>query len=209
MPGYSTDNHGFEVALVKRLADRWMGRVAFSLNNAREHFDNVNGIYDTNGNPTPTLSEPLVNGGVYAPQSSGNGQGNVYINARWQFNANGMYEAPYGIQVAANVFGRQGYPYPLYRPGTTAALGSDSSLNVLVSPTFDYIRYPNVWDTDVRVAREFKFNSISLRGMFDVFNLMNANTVLVRNGNVTSTSFNQIAQNLSPRIARIGVQIGF
>ena len=45
--------------------------------------------------------------------------------------------------------------------------------------------------------------------MFDVFNLFNANTVLLRNGNITATTFNQIAQNLSPRIARIGVQIGF
>ena len=45
--------------------------------------------------------------------------------------------------------------------------------------------------------------------MFDVFNLLNADTALVRNGNVTATTFNQIAQNLSPRIARVGVQIGF
>ena len=45
--------------------------------------------------------------------------------------------------------------------------------------------------------------------MFDVFNLFNANTALVRNGNITATTYGQIAQNLSPLIARIGVQIGF
>ena len=209
VPGYSTDNHGLEVALIKRLSGRWMGRVAFSHNNAREHFDNVNGIYDTNGNPTPTLTEPLVNGGAYAPQSSGNAQGSLYMNAKWQFNANGMYEAPFGIQLAANVFGRQGFPEPLFRPGSTAALGGDSTLNVLVSPTLDYVRYPNVWDADVRVARDFKLGVVTVRGMFDVFNLVNANTALVRNGNITATTFNQLTENLSPRIARIGVQIAF
>jgi hypothetical protein len=209
IPGYYTDNHGFDVALTRRMSGRWMGRLSLAFNNAREHFDDPNGIYDTNGNPTPTITEPLVNGGAFSPQSTGNGQGAIYMNARWQFNANGMYQAPYGIQLAGNVFGRQGYPEPLFRPGSTAALGTDSSLNVLVSPTIDYVRYPNVWDTDLRVARDFKLGLVNIRGMFDVFNLLNANTALVRNGNVTSTTFGQLAQNLSPRIARIGVQIGF
>jgi hypothetical protein len=42
-----------------------------------------------------------------------------------------------------------------------------------------------------------------------VFNVFNGNTALVRNNNVLSTSFNALAQNLSPRIARIGVVVGF
>ena len=45
--------------------------------------------------------------------------------------------------------------------------------------------------------------------MLDVFNVFNANTALVRVNNVTSTRFNALAQNLSPRIARVGVVIGF
>jgi hypothetical protein len=209
VPGYYTDNHGLEFAITRRMTGKWMGRLSLAFNNAREHFDDPNGVYDTNGNPTPTITEPLVDGGAYAPQSSGNGQGAIYMNARWQFNANGMYIAPYGIELAANVFGRQGYPEPLFRPGSTAALGSDSSLNVLVSPTIDYVRYGNVWDTDFRVARDFKIGTVRVRGMLDVFNLLNADTALVRNGNITATTYGQIAQNVSPRIARIGVQIGF
>ena len=39
MPGYSTDYHGLELGVVKRLSNRWMGRVGFSFNNAREHFE--------------------------------------------------------------------------------------------------------------------------------------------------------------------------
>jgi hypothetical protein len=41
-----------------------------------------------------------------------------------------------------------------------------------------------------------------------VFNIFNANTAMVRVNNVGSANFNA-AQNLSPRIARIGVVIGF
>ena len=203
--GYKTDYHGLEVSAVKRLSNRWMGRVGLSLNNAREHYA-PEALYDTNGNPTRTITEPLVDGGQFAPQSSGNAAGNVYINARWQFNANGMYQAPFGIDLAANVFGRQGYPFPLFR---TQALGADSGLSVLVTPTIDTFRYDEVWDTDLRVAKTFKMRAVSLRLIGDVFNALNANTVLVRNNNVLSTAFNTIGQNLSPRIFRAGLVVGF
>jgi hypothetical protein len=206
VPGYSTDNHGVEVAFVKRLSNKWMGRVGFALNNARDHFESNAGRYDTNGNPTPTLNEPLVDGGQFAPSSSASsGSGTVYMNARWQFNANGMYQAPLGIEASANVFGRQGYPFPLFRQ---QALGGES-LPVHITPTIDYFRYDSVWDTDVRAARAFKFGTVTLRVVGDVFNLFNANTVLVRNNNVLSTTFNQIAQNLSPRIFRLGLEVKF
>ena len=206
VPGYSTDYQGVEAALVKRLSHRWMGRVAFGYNNAREHFSDPAGRYDTNGNPTPTVNEPLVNGGQFAPSSSASsGSGTVYANAKWQFNANGMYLAPFGIEASANVFGRQGYPFPLFR---TQTLGGES-LSVLVTPAIDTFRYDNVWDGDVRAARTFKIQMISLRVTGDVFNVLNANTVFVRNNNILSTTFNQIAQNMSPRIFRIGVEVRF
>ena len=201
--GYYTDYHGLEFSAVKRLSNRWMGRVALSLNNAREHYA-PEAMYDTNGNPTRTTTEPLVDGGQLAPQPQS--PGNIYINARWQFNANGMYQASHGIELAANVFGRQGYPFPLFR---TQALGADTSLPILVTPQVDTFRYPNVWDTDLRIARAFKFRTVNLRVMGDLFNVFNANTALVRNNNILSTSFNTLAQNLSPRIFRVGVVFGF
>jgi hypothetical protein len=206
VPGYYTDYHGLEVALVKRLSQRWMSRVGFAYNNAREHFSDPAGRYDTNGNPTPTFAEPLVDGGQYAPvTSASSGSGSVFVNARWQFNANGTWVAPKKIELSANVFGRQGYPYPLFRSQT---LGGES-LTVLVTPKIDYFRYDNVWDTDARVARSFNLHGTRLRIMGDVFNLFNANTVLVRNNNILSTTFNQVVQNLSPRIVRFGVEVGF
>ena len=206
VPGYYTDYNGIEVAVLKRLSNHWMGRVGFAYNNAREHFSDPAGRYDTNGNPTPTFAEPLIDGGQYAPvTSASSGSGSVFVNAKWQFNANGMYVAPKDIELSANVFGRQGYPYPLFRSQT---LGGES-LTVLVTPAIDYFRYDNVWDTDARVARTFNLHGKRLRVMGDVFNLFNANTVLVRNNNILSTTFNQVVQNLSPRIVRFGVEIGF
>jgi len=205
--GFSVDYHGLELNAVKRLSNRWMGRAGVSFNNAREHYQ-PQGLYNSNGNPTRTTTEPLVDGGQFAPLSTGNAAGGVFLNARWQFNANAMYQAAYGIEVAGNVFGRQGYPFPLFRAQT---LGADSGLQVLVTPQIDTFRYDNVWNTDLRVARVFKLRSVSLRLIGDLFNVRNANTVLIRNNNVLANAsvFNQITQNLSPRIFRAGIVVGF
>ena len=206
VPGYSTDYQGLEVGLVKRLSNRWMARVAVSYNDTREHFSSTQGLYDLNGNPTRTLTEPLVDGGQFAPESGGSGSGTIFVNAKWQLNVNGLYQAPYGIEIGANVFGRQGYPYPLFRQ---VSLGSDQNLQVLVTPQIDSLRFPNLWDTDIRAAKELKINTVSLRVIFDLFNVLNANTALVRNDNIASPTFDVLAQNLSPRIARIGLTVGF
>ena len=113
VPGYHTDYRGIEFNLVKRLSNRWMGRLGMSFQSSTENFDDPKGKYNTNGNPTPTAAEPLQDGGQFAPTPSV--AGGIFLNARWQFNANAMYIAPYGIEVAANIFGRQGYPFPIYR----------------------------------------------------------------------------------------------
>jgi hypothetical protein len=208
VPGYFTDYNGVELAMMKRLSNKWMGRVSFAYNNAREHFDGAR--YDNSGNPTRSVTEPLVDGGQFVAATGGGG-GAYYLNAKWQFNANGMYQAPYGIEIAGNVFGRQGYPFPIYRP---QALGSDS-INVLVSPEVDTFRYPNAWDTDLRVARQFTFQSLKVRVMADVFNVFNGNAALLRNNslggtnNVTPPTFNTLSQNVTPRIMRLGLVIGF
>src|SRR5262245_10537613 len=203
-PGYYSDYNGVEVAMMKRLSKKWMSRVSFAYNNAREHFSDPAGVYNNSGNPTRTVTEPLVDGGQFVA-ATGTGGGAYFMNAKWQFNANGMYQAPYGIELAANVFGRQGYPFPLYR---VQSLGADSA-NVLVSPEVDSFRYPNTWDTDLRVAREFAFQTLKVRLIADVFNVFNANTALLRVNNIGATNFNALSQNVTPRIVRLGLVVGF
>jgi hypothetical protein len=83
------------------------------------------------------------------------------------------------------------------------------SLPVLVTPAIDTFRYPDLWDTDLRLAKRLRLGTAHLQLIADVFNLFNANTALVRNNNILSPTLNTLAQNLSPRIFRAGVIIGF
>jgi len=129
----------------------------------------------------------------------------TYLNAKWQFSANGMYQAWKDIELAASIFGRQGYPFPIYR---SATLGADT-LNVLVSPGVDSFRMDNLWTTDLRVAKSFRIQQANLRVVGDLFNAFNANTELVRVNNIGASNFNALSQNLSPRIFRVGVVLGF
>jgi hypothetical protein len=80
---------------------------------------------------------------------------------------------------------------------------------VLVSPAVDSFRLKNLWNTDIRVSKTVKASHFNAQVIADVFNIFNSNTELVRGRNAAAASFDQLAQNLSPRILRLGVRIGF
>ncbi len=203
-PGYVSYYHGVEVSVVKRLANRWMARVGFSVNDAKERYGDT--PVDQVGNPTRVDTSPLVSGGPFTVRSGGSGSGDIFINATWQLSANGLYQFPRGIEVGASLFGRQGYPFPIYQ---SAALGLDGSQRVLVSPELDTVRLANLWDLDLRLSKTVRFDRMDLQLIGDLFNVFNSNTELVRNRNVASPNFQQLAQNLSPRILRFGVRVNF
>ena len=203
-PGFRTTYNGLEVSVVKRMADRWMMRAGFAYNSPTNHYDGmpVGGI----GNPTPRDVDPLVDGGQSAPRSAGSGSGDVFVNGRWQLNLNGVYQLPYEIEVAANVFGRQGNPYPIFRQ---VSLGRDGSQRVLVSPDVDTFRFDDLWNVDLRVSKRLAVHRYSVQLVADLFNVLNGNTVLNRQRNLDSANFDRITSNLSPRILRFGMRVGF
>jgi hypothetical protein len=214
LDGYYTDYNGIEVSATKRMSNRWMARVGFAYNNPREHFDGPEAMRDFRGNPTPTDTEPLQDGGQFVTLSGGSGSGVIHIIAKWQINANGVYVLPYDIEAGVSVFGRQGYPFVPFRQTT---LGADS-LRVLLVPVDTY-RYDNLWNTDLRFAKRFSMGRANLQFIADLFNVMNANTEIVRNRNAAPAAgdtsgrpgpaYRTLSQNLSPRIWRFGVRVGF
>jgi Carboxypeptidase regulatory-like domain/TonB-dependent Receptor Plug Domain len=202
-PGYYSYYNGVEFALTKRLSNRWMARVGASWNSARECYDVA---ADELGNPTPVDTATLAHCGPFTVRSGGSGSGDIFIHANWQVNANALYVLPHGINVAANLFARQGYPYPVYR---TVSLGYEGSRRVLLSPKLDTIRLDDLWDLDLRGSKTLNFGTRSIELIADLFNVFNANTELVRNRNAGSTVFQSLTQNLSPRILRFGVRVAF
>jgi hypothetical protein len=216
--GYSTRYQGLDFTLTKRLSNRWMARVAASFNNATQHYSESNRVGGF-GNPTrndgyiDTLvfgtlvpqSDAVTDGGQMYQMSSGSGQGEVFINGKWMMNFNALYQLPWNMEVAANVYGKQGTPLP---PVVPASLGLDGSHNVLVVSQIDDVRLDDVWNVDVRLAKNIRLSRGHVDLVADLFNVFNNNVALQRN-RVIGGTFNQLNQNLSPRILRFGVRLGF
>ena len=213
-PDYYSSYSGLEFTLNKRLSNRWMTRVALSYNNSVEHLTGPGAVQ----NPTRTdfttssccgagtISGPQVDGGQIAPRSGGSGKGDLFYNARWQLNANGFYQLGGGFDVGANLFARQGYVDPyIFQLGA----GADGSVRAMAVPKIDEVRLPNLFDLDLRLAKSFTFQRVKLQLSGDLFNALNAGTVLQRNRNLGSSVFDSINEIISPRILRVGVKFQF
>jgi hypothetical protein len=211
-PDYHSQFQGVELTMTKRLSNKWMGRIAFSINDWREYLDGPAAVQNptrtdsTTGAVTGALSGPQVNGGQIAPRSGGSGKGDIFYNARWQLNANGFYQLPAGFEVGANLFGRQGYVQPLM---FQVNAGGDGRVRALATSTLDQIRYPNLWDLDLRLAKTITIARAKFLLSADAFNVLNAGTVLAQNRNLAAGAVGTINEIIAPRILRVGVKFQF
>ena len=94
-------------------------------------------------------------------------------------------------------------------PRVKAVLPLDGSAQVLVSPQVDSFRFDDLWNLDLRLAKNLNAGRVNMLLTADLFNATNSNAVLKRQRNVASPVFNTITQNLSPRILRLGLRLSF
>ncbi len=207
-PDFNTTYDGAELTLNKRLSNRWLARGSFAYNVNKQHVG-ANGCAD----PTNVLTTSTTNaqtcrdGDFVSVQSSGSGKGNIFVNSKWQFNVVGMYQLPLGFNLAANLYGRQGYPinYFVRTTGATDKL----TRNVVVNATDDQ-RLKSVYEFDIRaekVANITQNSTVTLS--MDVFNLLNDGTVLQRQNRLLLSSTQNIREIQSPRIFRFGARVAF
>ena len=207
---YYQQYQGFEVSAVKRMSNHWMGRFGFSTNSDTEHWSSAAGQTD----PTPTITNPNVNGGQVIRSSGGSGKSSIYtVLPKYQFIFAGLYQGAWGMNYGTNINNRQGYAMPYnYSPVATGdQLGANKTLLLTQGADVTAYRLGAVTEFDVRIGKEIKFNSRSRVNIdFDIFNLLNNNTVLGRQYNLrTASSANTVQEIQNPRIARIGLRFNF
>jgi hypothetical protein len=218
-PGYTQTFNGIDLTLTKRMSNKWMGRLALTYNHYTQNFGGftpVNGIYNQSGggspktaqaNPTPTVNNSLVNGDLVAAQSNGSGPETWYTTPQWQVYANALVQLPWDFELSGAAFARQGQVEPLY---LSVRAGADGTLNALATPTIDAVRYPNVFDADLRLAKNIHVGGSAVVILTaEAFNIFNGNTTLQAGRAVNSGTFGQIQEILSPRIVRFGARFTF
>ncbi len=204
--GYTQRYQGLEASLTKRMSNNWMARFGFSMNDHREYFDGNNSRTD----PTPTLASPNIDGGEVMRATGGSGKSGIYmVLPKYQFILNGMYQAPFGINLGMNLVARQGYamPYNRSRVATGDPLGNLKTV-LIVDKVTDF-RLPSVTSLDLRVGKEFSWRTTRLNLDLDVFNVTNAATVLGRQYDLRLTSADTVREIMNPRILRIGARFSF
>jgi len=210
--GDEQEYKGATVGFNKRLANRWMLRGNFTYSDWKwskvPAADRVN--------PTAAIAGGEREGDQVL-QGSGTGSGsfgNVYINSKWAYSVNGMYQIapdrPWGFNVAMAANGRQGYPLPYF---TRVTLGSSypggTREYIRATDRPDTFRMDTVNDVDARVEKEFNFSSFGATVGIDCFNLFNESTVLQRRLRLNLANSDYIFETLSPRVFRVGVRLNF
>jgi hypothetical protein len=209
---------GAFINLTKRLSNRWMARGYFQFGEAEW---DVPDSYLQFDDPNPFGCCPAavsgspgndVDGGLAAIVSAGSGaKGDVVLQSSWSWNLNGMYQVapdqPWGFNIAANLFGREGYVLPLMFETT----GSDGNTRLIqLTRDIDDFRADDIFNTDVRIEKEFgAAEDIGLTFSIDVFNVFNENYVLQRERDMATGSAWYLRETLSPRIYRLGARIAW
>jgi hypothetical protein len=203
------DHRGAAITFTKRLANRWMLRGYVNYDSTewdidQEFLDNTNPNRGTGGGDR--------DGDEYLVLSAGSGKGERFLQSSWSANLNGMYQVapdrPWGFNLSASLQAREGYPIPYFDRIRT----DDGILrSVGVLNDFDQFRLDDLMTADVRLEKEFALTSaVNFTFGIDVFNVTNEGTELsrLRNLGIPTTVFS-LNDNVSPRIYRLGVRLGW
>lgn len=209
---------GASISFTKRLSNRWMARGYFSYGDAEwdigSGFTALDDPTDAAGlgfgpSDEGTLDEDS-DGALYAEQSAGSSK-DVWLQSTWTWNLNGLYQVapdkPWGFNLAANLYGREGYPLPYWAQLT----GVDGiTRQAAVTPELDNFRTDDVFTADVRAEKEFRATqNMSVTFSIDAFNLFNKGYVMQRETGINLGNADDLEETLSPRIYRLGFRLSW
>jgi hypothetical protein len=192
VPFLESDYDGVQFDVQKRMSNRWQMLAGLSLQK-HEGFDH-DGTYTNVDFSNPNSAIDRDNGAVFT-------------DLPWVFTLSGSYLLPYDISISGKYTGRAGDP--LIRTAVFSGLtASQASETVRVNQrgedrTEDVTKF-----VDLRVSKRFRLGASSLEGSVDLFNLLNANHVLLQTTAV-GTTWGRPTQILSPRVIRFGLTARF
>ncbi len=201
--------NGLAVNFIKRLSNQWMLRGFVNYGSADYSLsDDYVSKYDPNDEEYGFDNE----GGLYSVESAGSGAfGDAIIQSTWSWNLNGMYQVapdrPWGFNVAANLFGREGTPLPyFYRYRASDRIQRDMQM----TDDVDDFRSEDVFSMDLRLEKEFAASgNMGFTFSIDVFNVFDESYSLQRRRQTNISQYNWLSETLAPRIWRLGVRMNW
>jgi hypothetical protein len=129
-----------------------------------------------------------------------------------QFKAAVNYPLPYGVRVSGTLQNLPGLPvYGIVNiTGAATTLGralTTGSTNVMIKRPYDEF-LDRLNQVDVRFSKSIRLAGLKVEGQFDVYNALNANTILQINPNY-GASWRRPLAVLGARLLKFGAQIDF
>jgi hypothetical protein len=182
--------NSLEISARKRYRDRWLMNASLIFQDTRIFYGPADLAYQ---DPTNVAQQDGAKAGT--------------LNADWSAKLSGMYSFKWGINASGFLNMRQGYPFnrTVQTPTRTGALGQ---VDVMIDD-FGQTRLENFYQVDARLEKGFSFQRSRIYVSADLFNVLNANTVLARRTRQNATNANDAQEILAPRVGRIGVRLTF
>jgi hypothetical protein len=194
---------GLEVTARKRMSDKWMLNGSVTLNRAtynappEGYQDTIAGdIFGVAALPLDPTNREFIEG-----------QQTLINGTRWVAKLSGLYQLPWGVNVAGTLNARQGFPFipNVLSPTRPNGLGA---IRVMVEPYATH-RYDNLLLLDLKAEKRIVIGRTNIMGSIDVFNVTNTNTVLNRVTTQNSATANRVVEITGPRVARVGLRLTF
>jgi hypothetical protein len=197
-PGFDSDFYTIEFAANRRMQGNWMLLTSFGYTWLDQ--------FHADDSPTGAL-DTARNGREYnwQPNMRLFGDNGKEVSTYWNYKVVGQYVFPYGIAASGSWKVQSGRQWG--RVTSVALPGGAGNESIRVEPVTAN-RAPTVSILDVRAAKKFTIAGVRLEGMVDVFNALNAGTV-VNFRTTTGATFREVLAILDPRVVRFGVRVDF
>ncbi|MCI0417218.1 TonB-dependent receptor [bacterium] len=217
--GYTQTYDGVDFGGRKRMSNNFMLNAFITLQRQKSHYDGGDSFFVVTGDgitARAVYADPSLVGFYddqpYAFVSGGSGKTGVFPYAEWTFRASGIYQLPWDMSLGAFIRYQQGFPFPLFgqvSSGNLFLFYAPNDRLVLLEPIGER-RYDNIFTLDFNLQKVFELSNYGRVTLgIDVFNVTNENTVVQRQRRVTTRTFNELQENLSPRAVRLGFKYSF
>ncbi|MGB2906352.1 MAG: carboxypeptidase regulatory-like domain-containing protein [Candidatus Aminicenantaceae bacterium] len=206
---------GAQIVFNKRLSRGWMLYGAVTWSDWRKQYkDEYLGIiYDTmyDAMTAGLNNQTYFDQAVYAPETGGSGERDIYVNSRWSAKLSGLFELPYGINLSGVFTAREGYVRPTYTSQLMPGIGTDYLYGEPgAGGQYGDVRLPNYYILNLRLEKTFPVFEVGRVALaVDAFNLLNSAHPGKMENSVGSEDFELPLQILNPRVFRAGVRFTF
>jgi len=196
IPGIHRKYRGVEVKLDKRMSNNWSFFTSYVWSKGE-------GLLGTNRFDSDGASAFFENPNVHV-----NVWGLLKHQREHMLKVQGMYIAPFGIQLSAQYFYSSGEPYPRQLRSSEAGLSLYQGRQTVIVEPYGSYYYPDLHELNIRLQKSFNVGHGRFIVLADIIRAFNANTTTSL-GWITDVNWQDVIDIVDPSYFRLGVSYEF